>query len=422
MPATTSPKALIFAPFSPHPSETGAHVHCLMVLEMVRRLGYELIFVSSSRITDAPWSPERISRLARDYGAIVEIHEASVLDPIWCGLQDLQCPDFSDVAWVTPSLAMWFDGLIAKYRPGLVIINYAKWGRLIDCDSMRGIPTMLQTHDLLSVNKAFHNEMAPFFNGFPLDLAQINGEVLEETFFDRVDQGVVPGLVQELSVMRRFDSNIVIAEHEVVRIQSMDPAIRVHAMPMVFAPRKTPNTYALPPVFLAHANNFNFQGLAYFVQKVLPRIRQVEPAFVLRVAGNICKLLKPMDGIELLGFVEDLEGLYGQSRYAICAMLGGTGQQVKVMEAMSFGLPVVVVPRIARATGVVDGVSGLVAPDAATFAEACHRLWRDPGLAHRLGEGARTLMINDHSLDAAFAAFSLEEARLRAGESGVVNL
>jgi glycosyltransferase involved in cell wall biosynthesis len=411
---STSPRALVFAPFSPYPSQTGAHVHCMMVLEMVRRMGFEPVFVSSPHLTDAPWNSERISMLARDYRAIVELHQASVVDPIWSGLQTLLHPSFSDLAWVTPSLALWFEELVEKYRPGLVVINYAKWGRLADCGALRGIPRILQTHDLLSVNKAFQDALDPFFRARPIDLEAVSGEVLRESFFDAIDDARIPGLTEEISVMKRFDMNLIISAQEVDRIHLHDPAIATHNIPMVFEARTAQNTYSEPPVFLAHTNNFNFQGTAYFVQKILPLIRQRDPSFVLRIAGNICKAVQPVDGLELLGFVDDLDGLYAHARYSICPLLGGTGQQVKVMEAMSFGLPVVAVPRIAKATGIIHGVNGLVAADAPAFAEACLRLWQDPPYAMQLGAKAREHIQEHYAFDTAFDGFEAAVRKLQA--------
>ena len=403
----TRPKALVFAPFSPYPTQTGAHVGCSMVLAMVRRMGYDLVFASSDRLTDAPWSSERISVFAQAFGAIVEVHTASAVDPVWTGLQTLLEPAFSDLAWVTPSLALWFEGLVEKYKPELVLINYARWGRLADCEALKGVPRVLQTHDLLSVNKVFQGALNTHFRACPMDLEGIEEELLREDFFDEIERGEIPGLEEEIAVLKGFDLNILVSSQEVERIHRVDPTVAAHHMPMVFEPRAEGNTYQEPPLFLAHTNDFNFQGSAWFVQKVLPLILEAEPSFVMRLAGNICKVVK---GLELMGFVEDLAGLYARTRYSICPLLGGTGQQVKVMEAMSYGLPVVVVPRIARATGILDGVNGLVAPDAPAFAEACLRLWRDPELTRRLGAQAREHMLTKHSFDQAYEAFARDLA------------
>ena len=409
------PRALVFAPFSPYPTQTGAHVGCSMVLEMVSRLGYELVFASSNYLTDAAWTADRISRFARKFDATVELHEPGIVDPVWTALQTMVQPVFSDLAAVTPALALWFEKMAEKYRPELVLVNYAKWGRLADCDALRELPRVLQTHDLLSVNKVFQDALDPHFRACPMDLLAIEDEFIRESFFDAIDCGPIPGLREEISVLKRFDLNILVSAQEVERIHAVDPAIATHHMPMVFPPREVRNTYAEPPLFLAHTNNFNFQGSAYFARKVLPLILRRDPSFQLRIAGNICKVIKPVEGIELMGFVEDLEGLYQRTRYSICPLLGGTGQQVKVMEAMSYGLPVVVLPRIAKATGIVDGLNGLVAGDAESFAEACLRLWQDPELVRSLGRGARRHMLERHGFEAAFGAFSGDVAKVKAG-------
>lgn len=42
-----------------------------------------------------------------------------------------------------------------------------------------------------------------------------------------------------------------------------------------------------------------------------------------------------------MNFVEDLSTYYYKSKIALCPMLSGTGVKVKVVEALSYGLPVV---------------------------------------------------------------------------------
>lgn len=107
------------------------------------------------------------------------------------------------------------------------------------------------------------------------------------------------------------------------------------------------NTYDGSPVFVIFTNPFNIQGLLFFVEKVLPLILAVIPGFKLRVVGDACRVLKPAPGVDLLGFVPDLKLIYVDSGYAICPLIGGTGMQVKIVEAMAHGIPVVALRNVA---------------------------------------------------------------------------
>ena len=46
----------------------------------------------------------------------------------------------------------------------------------------------------------------------------------------------------------------------------------------------------------------------------------------------ICEQLAPVNGVELSGFVPDLTSIYTNSCFAICPLIGGTGQQVKIVD------------------------------------------------------------------------------------------
>src|SRR5690606_11765618 len=149
------------------------------------------------------------------------------------------------------------------------------------------------------------------------------------------------------------------------------------------------NTYEGDPVYVMSDTLLNQQGYAYFVRRVLPRVRAVDPRFSLRVVGTGCAAVRPADGIDLVGPVDSLADVYAGARFAVCSLIGGTGQQVKVVEAMAHGLPVVALDDLAARSPIVDGVNGLVASDADAFAAACLRLWSDRDLARRLGAAAR---------------------------------
>ena len=55
--------------------------------------------------------------------------------------------------------------------------------------------------------------------------------------------------------------------------------------------------------------------------------------------------VRPAESVTLRGFVNDLDPLLASARFAICPVFGGTGQQIKIVEAIARGLPVVALRR-----------------------------------------------------------------------------
>jgi len=171
-------------------------------------------------------------------------------------------------------------------------------------------------------------------------------------------------------------------------------------LPVTFEPCYISNTYSDSALFTVGPNFFNTQGYLYFVKKVLPRVLRSAPSFALRVTGSFPQRVPEVaPGITLSGFVPDLKSVYEIARFFVCPVFGGTGQQIKIVEAMAHGLPVVALRFAAERSPIQHGVNGLVAENAEEFAEHTVRLWQDPALCRRLGNAARETVANEFSND-----------------------
>jgi Glycosyltransferase len=138
----------------------------------------------------------------------------------------------------------------------------------------------------------------------------------------------------------------------------------------------------------------------YFVKKVLPRVLRRAPSFLLKVTGSFpFKTPLAAAGVTLSGFVPDLKPVYESARFFVCPVFGGTGQQIKIVEAMAHGLPVVALRFAAERSPVRHEVNGLIADNAEQFAEHTVRLWNDAALCRRLGDAARETVASEFSSD-----------------------
>jgi len=104
-------------------------------------------------------------------------------------------------------------------------------------------------------------------------------------------------------------------------------------------------------------------------------------------------------GIELLGYVDNLQSLYADSPFSICPLLGGTGIQIKILESMAHGVPVIAMEAVGKVSPIQHGVNGLVASNAKEFAECVIRLSQDQELCRKLGRAARMTIANEFSLE-----------------------
>ena len=90
----------------------------------------------------------------------------------------------------------------------------------------------------------------------------------------------------------------------------------------------------------------NVFGLEWFIEKVWPLLIFKHDEINLIVIGNVKKYINPefidkYDNIQFLGFVDDLQSYYINSKFVISPLLEGTGIKIKNIEAIEYALPIV---------------------------------------------------------------------------------
>lgn len=388
-------KILVFFPHNPYPAASGAHQRCLSLIQGFRELGDEVTLLSSALFTDNPWQLESVEYLQKQLGIQVEIHPNWQSDIAF--VKQLPPPIQGVPDWRTytpPGLQVYFQHVFEQRSPDVVLINYAFWGELPLGAPFSSAIKVMDSIDLISLNYQMKYALEAELRKINAIAEFQSSPAFDQDFFVRLQLDAVP---KEYEIYSQYDYTVAVSLQEARRIKRRAKQTQAVYLPLAFAPVWLKNTYSEPPLFVIGNNLFNLQGYAYFVIKVLPLIWQQNPNFCLRVIGKGCKNLFSAPGMQLLGFVEDLKPFYEQSRFAICPLLGGTGQQTKIVEAMAHGLPVILLQNIAGSSPVQHGMNGLIAKNAYEFAEYVIRLSSDVALCRRLGEAARATIAADFS-------------------------
>jgi glycosyltransferase involved in cell wall biosynthesis len=144
----------------------------------------------------------------------------------------------------------------------------------------------------------------------------------------------------ELLSLNRYDKIINISSFENRFFSSFFPEKCVEipvAFPQNFNPlEEIEKIYDL--IFVGSNNPFNIRSLQWFLDEIYPGFQHLKLAIVGNVADHV---ESHFANVIKVGFVQDLTRVYKQSKVAICPMIGGTGLKVKIVEALSYGLPVI---------------------------------------------------------------------------------
>jgi len=123
----------------------------------------------------------------------------------------------------------------------------------------------------------------------------------------------------------------------------------------------------------------NSDGLLWFYQSIWPSVKEVFPELNLLVvgSGSLPREMKELyedPNLFLTGRVDDVKPYYNKSTLSIVPLKTGSGTRLKILEAMSYGVPVVSTSQGAEGICYTDGVDILIADEETDFAENIIRL------------------------------------------------
>jgi glycosyltransferase involved in cell wall biosynthesis len=117
------------------------------------------------------------------------------------------------------------------------------------------------------------------------------------------------------------------------------------------------------------------------------------PEAILTVIGKQPPAELEEPGIEVTGYVTDLRPYLDETAVFIVPLQAGGGMRVKILDAWSWGLPVVSTTIGAEGMAVQHEENILIADTADAFAQAVTRILEQPALGQKLGQqGRQTVM------------------------------
>lgn len=146
----------------------------------------------------------------------------------------------------------------------------------------------------------------------------------------------------------------------------------------------------------------NEDAIFYFVEAILPLIKQQRPSISLEVVGrNPSRKLQGLVGTEksvhLTGWVEDIRPFLARGSVCIVPLRIGGGTRLKIFEAMAMGKAVVSTAVGAEGLPVQTGQNILLADTPDDFAASVVSLLRDTSQRRRLRTAARRLVLENYS-------------------------
>jgi lipopolysaccharide/colanic/teichoic acid biosynthesis glycosyltransferase len=166
---------------------------------------------------------------------------------------------------------------------------------------------------------------------------------------------------------------------------------------------RAPATLVMSGKMSYHAN---VTAALYLIGDVMPQVWSRRPDAKLSIVGKAPpRILRHLAGrephrIDLTGYVPDIRPYLREATLSIVPVLYGAGTQLKVLEAMACGTPVVSTEVGANGLGLEHGRDVVVANEPEVMADEIIDLLARPDRRERLGRAGRRYVEREHSWDA----------------------
>jgi glycosyltransferase involved in cell wall biosynthesis len=147
----------------------------------------------------------------------------------------------------------------------------------------------------------------------------------------------------------------------------------------------------------------NIQGLIWFFDKVWPivtaNIKDIELSIIGRGDTKQLEHLKSDKRIDLIGEVDDVEPYYRESYISIVPLLSGSGTRLKILEAMSFGNPIVTTHKGIEGIEAKNLKEAIIVEKPEDFAKGIYEIIQNPEIGEKLRNNASKLVDSIYDWD-----------------------
>jgi sugar transferase (PEP-CTERM/EpsH1 system associated) len=214
----------------------------------------------------------------------------------------------------------------------------------------------------------------------------------------------------EHEIVRRFAFTILTTTREASLLDDLDEFTRHARLRIInngvdldyFQPDDEESISSTPRLVFVGAMDYyaNIEGVTWFVEKVFPLIRRIEPRAEFFIVGSNptseVERLGRCRGVSVTGLVYDVRPFMRSATACVVPLRIARGVQNKVLEAMAAGKAIVATPEAVAGLRVRDGKELLLARTPEEFADATLSLIRQESLRRELSRKSLRFVETEH--------------------------
>jgi glycosyltransferase involved in cell wall biosynthesis len=317
-------KVLIISPTPTHPTTAGNRARIKALVSSIRMLGHDVHFAFvpmedgdaaamrsyfNSKFSILPYRlPKKRTSIINRCVRAIRRFRGDERAYIW-GIDD----------WYDPRVTHAVGLLETQNTFDVVLVEYVFLSRVLEAfpDSTLKI---IDTHDTFSNRHRKYLEAGKRPEWFSITIADERSALLRAHTVIAIQEGE-----------GNFFKNILRSEREIVTVGHLADTAN------------TPHFSEIPAaIFIGSANSINVDGINHFIRAVLPLVRSSCSDFSLILAGDVCEMAQDAEGVRKFGRVSEISEIYRLGSVGINPVRMGTGLNIKTIECLSLGVPLVV--------------------------------------------------------------------------------
>jgi len=212
---------------------------------------------------------------------------------------------------------------------------------------------------------------------------------------------------QELELIDKCDLTILLSNDELYTVREHRPEAPLTVLPVVFKdiPGATQGYDQRRDILFigSFPHKPNIDAVVYFAESVFPIIKRQIPGILFKVIGanppEEIQRLSTIPGIEILGFVKNLEPVFADIRLTVAPLRYGAGIKGKIGTSLCYGVPCVATPMAVEGMGLTAGLNVLVGESPEAFASAVCDAYQNAGLWQNLSTAGYKFAVENYSVD-----------------------
>jgi len=316
-------KLLIISPTPTHPQNAGNRIRVYNLSAALKKLGFEVHFLfieleeGDKDAMNCYWKDKVYYFCSKRQLPVSP--PLNILKRFYYSFKyssDERKYNFHIDDWYDKKLDKFLVGLQKKEQFGTVFVEYIFLSKAL-LNFEENVLKVLDTHDM-------------FTSRFKMYLK--NNQ--QPQWFSTYEK-------EETKALNRADIIIAVQEHEKKFFSHISSKKIIQVGHILSCCHSLKEKFEKKILFVASHNPINIDGINFFIDAVLSRLKIKYPDVKLIIAGKICNQIDKGDNIVFMGEFEDPWQVYKEADIVINPVRFGTGLNIKTIEALSYGKPLV---------------------------------------------------------------------------------